>query len=210
MEIKIEILKPEFAEALAELQKICLPTLGEAEWLKKEHFLKHCELFPEGNFVAVVNEQPVALGSGFLYPFDLEAPDHTFNEIIAGGYYTNHDPKGDWYYGADISVHPHFRRRGIGQMLYEARKGVVKRLNKKGIVAGGLIPGYAKYKDHMSPHDYVDYVIAGDVHDGTLTFQLQQGFKVQSLLKNYIEDKASDNWATLIVWENEDYDPDKG
>jgi GNAT superfamily N-acetyltransferase len=209
MEIKIEILRPEFADALAELQSLCLPTLGEEAWLKKDHFLKHCELFPEGNFVATVNGQPVALGSGFLYAFNLEHPNHTFNEIIADGYYTNHDPKGDWYYGADISVHPHFRRRGIGAMLYDARKGVVKRLNKKGIVAGGLIPGYAKYKDHMSPEDYVDYVIAGDVHDGTLTFQLQHGFKVQSVLKNYITDKASDNWATLIVWENEDYDPSR-
>jgi GNAT superfamily N-acetyltransferase len=206
MDLKIERLKPEYADTLAELQKICHPTLGEAEQLKREHFLKHCELFAEGNFVVLAGGQPVALGSGFLYPFNLDYPDHTFNEIIAGGYYTNHDPNGDWYYGADISVHPQFRRRGIGAMLYDARKAVVKRLNKRGIVAGGLIPGYAKYKDHMSPEDYVDYVIAGDVHDRTLTFQLQHGFKVQNLLKNYIEDKASDNWATLIVWENEDYE----
>jgi hypothetical protein len=92
--IIIETLKPEYAETLAELQKITLPTLGEDEWLKKEHFLKHCELFPEGNFVAICAGEVVGLGSGFLCHFDFDHPDHSFMDFIAGGYYTNHDADG--------------------------------------------------------------------------------------------------------------------
>jgi len=207
-EITIETLKPEYAVELAELQKICLPTLGADEWLKPEHFLKHCELFAEGNFVAIAEDKLVGLGSGFLCHFDFDHPDHSFMEFIAAGFYTHHDPDGEWYYGADISVHPDYRRRGIGAMLYAARKGIIKKLNKKGLVAGGLIPGFANYKDSMTVQEYVDSVVAGTLYDSTLSFQLRHGFEVRTLLENYIEDSASDNWATLIVWDNPDYVPD--
>ena len=109
---------------------------------------------------------------------------------------------GAWYYGGDISVHPDFRRRGVGSRLYEARKGIVKDMNRRGIVAGGLIPGFAAYKGRLSPREYVNKVVDGEINDSTLSFQLGRGFEVRGLLENYIEDEASDNWATLIVWEN--------
>lgn len=205
--VEIVTIKPEYAAALEQLQRDCFPTLGEQELMRADHFLKHCELFPEGNFVAIADGRVVGLGSGFLTDFNFDHPDHTFMEIIAGGYFTNHDPNGDWYYGSDISVHPDYRRRGIGSMLYEARKDIVRKRNRKGIVAGGLIPGYAAYKDRLNPHEYVDQVVAGEIYDSTLSFQLRHGFEVRGLLEDYIEDAASDNWSTLIVWQNPAYQP---
>lgn len=205
-EITITTIKPEYADALEALQRVCLPTLGDDELLLRDHFLKHCELFPEGNFVALSGgEDVVGLGSGFLTDFDFEHPQHRFMDIIAGGYYTNHDPAGDWYYGADISVRPDYRRRGIGGMLYEARKGVIKRLNKRGLVGGGLIPGYADHKGTMTAEAYVNKVVAGELYDSTLSFQLKHGFEVRGMIEDYLEDEASDNWSSLIVWENPDY-----
>ena len=120
---------------------------------------------PEGNFVALCGERVIGLGSGFLIDFDFEHAQHSFQEIIDGGFYSHHDPDGDWYYGGDISVHPDYRRRGVGSLLYEARKDVVIRLNRRGIVAGGLIPGYADYKARMTPQTYVDKVVAGELYD---------------------------------------------
>jgi hypothetical protein len=35
--------------------------------------------------------------------------------------------------------------------------------------------------------------------------QLRNGFEVKGMLKNYIDDSNSDNWATLIVWQNPHY-----
>ena len=139
--IRIETIKPRYASALEQLQRDCFPTLGAAELMRAEHFLNHCRLFPEGNFVALHQNRVIGLGSGFLIDFDFEHAQHSFQEIIAGGFYSNHDPNGDWYYGGDISVHPAFRRRGVGSLLYEARKDIVKDMNRHGIVAGGLIPG---------------------------------------------------------------------
>ncbi len=206
--IRIETIKPRYASALEQLQRDCFPTLGAAELMRAEHFLNHCRLFPEGNFVALHQNRVIGLGSGFLIDFDFEHAQHSFQEIIAGGFYSNHDPNGDWYYGGDISVHPAYRRRGVGSLLYEARKDIVKDMNRHGIVAGGLIPGFADYKARMTPRQYVDQVVAGELYDSTLSFQLGRGFAVRGLLEDYIEDDASDNWATLIVWLNPSYRAD--
>lgn len=205
--IRIDIIRPRYAAALEQLQRDCFPTLGDNELMREEHFLNHCRLFPEGNFVAIHRDHIIGLGSGFLIDFDFEHAQHSFQEIIDSGFYSSHDPNGDWYYGGDISVHRAFRRRGVGSLLYKARMDLVKRLNRRGIVAGGLIPGIADYKANMSPQAYVDKVVAGELYDSTLSFQIGRGFAVRGLLKDYIEDEASDNWATLIVWDNPAFRP---
>lgn len=204
-EVTIVNIKPEFAPALARLQRECFPTLGAQELMQEKHFLKHCEIFPEGEFVALVNDHVVGLGSGFFINFDFEHSDHTFNEIIAEGYYTTHEPDGDYYYGADISVHPGYRGMGIGRKLYNARKNLVIQSNRKGIVAGGVLPGYFRYRDELTIHQYVEQVVADTLYDPTLTMQMRNGFVVRGMLENYIEDSNSDNWATLIYWENPHY-----
>ena len=203
--MKVVNICPDHARALAQLQRDCFPTLGAHELMTEAHFLSHCQVFPEGNFVALVGGRVAGLGSGFFTDFDLDHPDHTFQEIIAGGTFARHDPQGDYYYGADISVHPCYRRRGIGRMLYAARKELVRRYNKKGIVAGGMLPGYPTYRGTLTISEYVDRVVSGALADPTLTFQLRNGFVVLGLLENYIEDSASDNWATLIFWPNPAY-----
>ncbi len=202
--IEIVNIRPRHAPGLAQLQRECFPTLGAQELMTEDHFLSHCEIFPEGDFVVLSGERVIGLGSGFFTDFDFDAPHHTFLEVIAGGYYTNHDPNGAYYYGADISVHPDFRGQGIGRLLYDTRKDLVRRYAKKGIVGGGVLPGYVHYKGKITPAEYVELVVRGQLSDPTLTFQLHNGFKVLGMLENYIEDSASDNWAALIVWENEE------
>jgi GNAT superfamily N-acetyltransferase len=205
--IYIITIQPAHFAALEELQRICYPTLGAHELMHVEHFASQYRIFAEGQFVALAGDQVVGQGSGFFINFDFDHPQHTFSGICAGFYFTNHNPNGDYYYGADISVHPGFRRRGIGRLLYEARQTLVQRYNRRGIVAGGLIPGYAHYRTQMSVAEYVEQVVAGKLHDRTLSFQLSNGFCVRGLIENYLEDSASDNWSTLIEWVNPQHDP---
>lgn len=212
--VRIDRARREHADALEELQRICFPNLAPSELMTAEHFRMHQEVFPEGEFVALAAgasdgaplpaERVVGLGSGFLVDFDFAHPDHAFGEVISGGTYANHDPDGDWYYGADISVHPDYRGLGIGRRLYRARQELVRRLGRRGIVAGGALPGYPRHRDRLSVPEYVEKVVAGELHDPTLSFQLANGFEVRGLIRGYIEDAFTDDWASLIVWENPD------
>jgi GNAT superfamily N-acetyltransferase len=204
-ELIITNLCPDHFEALEELQRIVYPTLGDQELMRVEHFAAQYKIFPQGQFVALIDGQVVGQGSGFYIDFNFDHANHTFSEICAGFYFTHHDPNGAYYYGADISVDPDFRGRGIGRRIYDARKDFVRHAKRRGIVAGGLIPGYAAHKAELSPQAYVDRVVAGELQDSTLSFQLAMGFKVRGLIPNYLEDSASDNWATLIVWVNPDF-----
>jgi len=210
--LRIVPLEAWHAPHLEALQITCFPTLAAAERMRAEHFLRHLEVFPEGTFVALADAAPdgaplteprvVGLGSGFRTAFDLSDPDHTFIEIIDGGWFGHHDPHGDWYYGADVSVHPEYRRRGIGGRLYDARKSLCRRLDLLGIVAGGALPGFAHHKHAMSAAAYVAAVVAGELRDPTLSMQLRHGFEVHGVLPGYLDDEAADGWASLIVWRN--------
>lgn len=206
---------PEHAPALEELQRVCFPYLSEAERMKAEHFLRHLEVFPEGEFVAVTDRDPdggelgrevvIGLGSGFLTRFDLSHPHHSFLEAIAGGTYAHHDPQGDWYYGADISVHPDYRGKGVGTLLYRARQDLVRRLGLRGIVAGGALPGYARHAGRLSVAEYVAAVARGELHDPTLSFQLANGFEALGVIEGYMTDETTGDAASLIVWRNPDH-----
>ena len=210
--VRIVPLEAWHAPHLEALQVTCFPTLAAGERMRAEHFRRHLEVFPAGTFVALTGAAPdgaplpeprvVGLGSGFLTSFDLDDPGHTFIEIIDGGWYGHHDPLGDWYYGADVSVHPDYRRRGIGGRLYDARKALCRRLDLRGIVAGGALPGFAHHARAMSAEAYVASVVAGELRDPTLSMQLRHGFEVLGVLEDYLDDPAAGGWASLIVWRN--------
>lgn len=205
--ITLTTIQPAYFAQLAALQRISYPTLGAHELMGVEHFASQYRIFAAGQIVALAGEHVVGQGSGFFIDFDFAHPHHRFKEICDSFYFTRHNPKGAYYYGADISVHPAYRGQGIGKRIYAARQAIVRRYNKRGIVAGGLIPGYAAYKGMLSVQAYVDRVVAGELQDPTLSFQLRNGFRVRGLIENYIEDSASDNWSTLIEWVNPDYQP---
>lgn len=200
-------LQPAYFAGLAELQRIVYPTLGFDELMREEHFAAQYAIFPAGQFVVLHGDRVIGQGSGFFIDFDFAHPQHTFREICAGFTFAHHDPNGAYYYGADISVHPDYRGRGLGRRIYDLRMGLIRATNRRGMVGGGLIPGYARFKGDLTVQAYVDRVVAGELHDATLSFQLKMGFQVRGLIENYIEDSASDNWATLLEWPNPDYLP---
>src|SRR5437762_3226579 len=110
--------RPEHAAALEELQRICFPTLDDAERFKARHYLKHLELFPGGQFVVVDGDDVVGATTTLRLHFDFDRVDHTFADVIQGGWLTSHEPNGEWLYGADVGVHPAHRGRGLATALY--------------------------------------------------------------------------------------------
>ncbi len=199
-EIVIANTRPEHCAQLAIHQQLCFPTLAPEEWLTEEQFLAHIALFPEGQHVALDGKRVVSQSSTFRIGAAVFEP-HTFMEIMGRGFFTNHDPQGEWLYGADMSVNPEYRGRKLSRLLYDARKALIGRLDMRGMVAGGMIPGYLNHRGEMSVEAYVGAVVAGELADPTLTPQLRAGFTVRGILYDYIEAGELGNDSTLIVWE---------
>ncbi len=194
-------LEARWAGELEAIEIRCFPSVNPADLYNAQELAELAEAFPEGNFVVLDGETPIAMGLGVRVHFDLSNPQHRMKDLMSGRHKAGHDPTGEWYYGTDISVDPRYRRRGIGSRLYDLRKEVCRTLGLRGIIAGGVIPGYAEHKDSMSAAEYVEKVAAGELYDRTLSFQIENGFEARGVLQDYMEDPDVDNWASLIVWE---------
>jgi GNAT superfamily N-acetyltransferase len=197
--IRILSTRPEHAAALEELQKVVFPTLDDGERFKKEHYLRHIELFPEGQFVAVDGERVVGMTTTIRCHFDFEHSQHTFAEIIQGGWLTSHDPEGPWLYGCDVGTHPEYRRRGIARGLYAARQDTVRRLGLLGQVTVGMLRGYGVHKGEMSAETYYEQLLRGERSDPTISAQMQLGFEPRGLVPDYLTDPVCDSYGVLLV-----------
>jgi GNAT superfamily N-acetyltransferase len=206
--VEITNTRPDHCKALAKLQRVIFPMLSDDELFTEAMYHTHLDVFPDGQFVALVNAggKPKVVGatSTFRTNFNFDDIQHTFLQAIAGGWLTNHLPDGEWLYGADMGLHPRYRGMKIGSRFYATRRELVRRLKLRGEVAAALLPGYREHRRHMLIEDYVRKVASGDLKDPTLSFQLKNGFKVRGILYHHYE-SDTDPHAALIVRENPDY-----
>jgi len=196
----------DYAKALEELELSVFHTIDPRDLYHEEELIELASMFPEGNFVALDDGRPIGMGLGILVDFDFDHPQHSLLSVVqhADGTST-HRAENPWYYGTDISVYSEYRGRGVGRRLYELRKEYVRAANKAGIVAGGVIPGYANHIDNMTADEYITKVSAGELYDPTLTFQIENGFEARGAIAGYLDDETVGGNAVLIVWPNPDY-----
>ena len=190
------------AEALAELQRLIFPTLEPSERFEARHYRRHVEVFPEGQFVVLASgrrETPVAATTTLRLDFDPEHPRHTFPEILGGRGLEGHDPEGPWLYGADLGVHPGWRRRGLASALYEARHVAVRRLGLRGQLTVGMLNGYGAVADRVAADDYYRRVVRGELFDPTVSVQLRLGFAARGLIPNYVRDPRCRGYGALLL-----------
>jgi len=206
-ELEIVNLTADLAARCAELELAAFPHAEPDDLLDEEDIKVYSQIFPEGFFVVLDGDKVAGQGAGIFLDFDFEHPQHTIAGITGDHQCGNHNPDGAWYYGTDMVVHPDYRRRGIGKRLYEVRKDLVRRHNKRGILAGGHMPGYERYKSEMDTEEYLEGVKKGDLYDPTLSFQMENGFRIVTILRNYIRDEVTNGDSALIVWDNPDFKP---
>lgn len=193
---------PVHAEALADLQRLVFPTLAPEERFEARHYRRHLELFPDGQFVAVAAgppENPVAATTTLRLDFDFDQPAHTFREVTGGRNLNAHDPNGAWLYGADIGVHPSWRRRGIARALYAARQSTVLRLGLRGQLTVGMLNGYGAHAGRLTAEDYYRRLLAGDLEDPTVSAQLRIGFRPAALIPHYVQDPRCRGYGALLI-----------
>jgi hypothetical protein len=110
-------------------------------------------------------------------------------------------------YGVESCVHPDMRGAGIGRMLMDARKAVLKRLNLRGMVCGSAIIDYHKVADQMPVEQYVADVIVGRCFDTNLSKQLKMGFTAGHIIPDYLIDDDCRGYGVEIIWNNPDFHP---
>jgi predicted amidohydrolase/GNAT superfamily N-acetyltransferase len=167
--------------------------------------------FPGGQFVAVYDDRIVGYCAASRVDEGLAFGPHDWEQISGNGYGTRHDPNGDWLYGYEMCVDAALRGLRIGKRLYEARRILAERLELKGIVFAGRLPGYARARRKVgTPEEYLRLVLEGKLKDPVIGFQLANGFEPAGILPRYLpEDKKSAGFAARMVWRNPYVDPDE-
>lgn len=187
------------AAALERLQEIVFPDLAPAERFRAEHYRRHVELFPAGQFVVALGEEVVGMTSTLRRDVDLDHVQHTFAEVIDGGFLTSHDPGGRWLYGVDVGTHPEHRRRGVARALYAARHATVRALGLEGQVTVGMPNGYAAHRHELTPRAYYEALLDGRLGDPTISAQRHLGFEPRALIERYLHDPTCGDCGVFLV-----------
>ena len=193
-------------ERLVHLNHAAYPDLIEQGVVFNEEQLHaHVDRFATGQLVAEIEGTIVGAISSLIPPTAINPlVQHTWVGITDGGMFSRHDPAGRTLYLADVYVDPSAWGRGVSQVLYAALRGVCQELKLDHVVAGGRLWGYCEVADRMTAREYVDAVLRGARRDRVLSSQLRAGFVVRGLLRDYLHDWRSCNWATLLEQPNPD------
>lgn len=189
--------------AVIELQVRAFP--GQTPW-RAEQLEHHLEVFPEGQLV-VTDPDGLVLGSAssLIIDWDDYAESANWSSITADGSFDTHNAEGLTLYGADMGVAPEARQQGIGTLLYEARKDLIRERGLKRLLTGGRIAGYSAVADEVTAKEYVADVVDGKRRDPALSFQLENGLVVLDVVPGYMNDIESRGFATVLEWLNPEY-----
>lgn len=196
-------------EGVVALQRACFPPPFPEELLwKREHIERHLDIFPEGQFVAVLEDQVIGSATALIISEENYKAHHDWQTTVGGHFLECHDPNGTTLYGVDISVHPDYRGIGVGRQLYEARLHLVRERQLRRYATACRIPDFSTWWDmHHRIEEVTDAlnaycreVVAGTANDRTLTPLLRYGLKFVAVIENHMEDEESANAAALLEW----------
>ncbi len=165
----------------------------------------HRAVFPDGQFVAVEKEsgRVVGMAASLIVSWDDYEMSMSWRDFTDHGTFQNHNPVGRTLYGAEVMVRPNEQGRGIGKKIYAARRALVQRLGLLRTRAGARLCGYHLHASRLSAERYVLEVMAGNLSDPTLSFQIKQGFLPLAVAPDYLHhDPESLGFAAVIEWLN--------
>src|SRR5690606_38392091 len=82
---------------------------------------------------------------------------------------------------------------------YKARLALIDELHLQGWYAGGMLMGYDEHREHLTPRQYAELVIAGDLTDPTVTMQLHRGLEPPAIIEGYYPEWKAGHAAVLLV-----------
>ena len=195
---------------ISEICQACYP--DQKPW-GSATLMQHLETFARGQLVVVeaATDRVVGSASSLIVHWSDYGSDHTWNQITGNGTFRTHDSTGTTLYGADVIVDPAAQGRGVGKLLYAARRQVVADLNLSRIRAMARLQGYHLVADLMTPAEYAAGIADFRWTDPTVSFQMKQGFRLLKVASGYMSgDDRSQGHAVVIEWLNPGYDASLG
>lgn len=194
---------------------------------REEHLRSQIRIFPDGQ-LCFEDEQGEIWGFVNLmrFIFDPRSPLRgTWRGITADGYISSHDPRGNWLFGVNLSVHPHGFFTGATEALLGTAARICASRHLKGIMFVGRMPGYARWLRARvragTALDGADVEVARSYIDARLTEDNGKGRRLDSQLAMYesfglriigpvpdfMPDEKSRDFGIAMVWSNFLYVP---
>ncbi|MFF2089711.1 GNAT family N-acetyltransferase [Paenibacillus sp. NPDC058174] len=190
-------------EAMIDVQRVSFPPpYPEELWWSREQMIEHISRFPQGALCAEIDGRIVGSMTGLMIDMKNYGHDHSWETITDNGYIRNHNPNGDTLYVADICVIPEYRKTGIGKWLMQSMYETVVQLGLGRLLGAGRMPGYHLHAAELSPDQYVERVMTGELQDPVINFLLRCGRTPVGIAANYLDDEQSGNYAVLMEWRN--------
>lgn len=194
--------KDDFMELISIQKESFPPPFPSDLWWNENQLSNHTSLFPEGALCVEIDGILAGSITGLMVNFDLEHPDHSWEEITDNGYIKNHDQEGDTLYIVDICVRPSYRKLDLGKLLLQSMYETVVHLKLSRLLGGGRMPGFHKHAQDLTPEEYIEKVVSGELRDPVISFLLRCGRTPLVLVPDYLVDDESCNYALLMEWRN--------
>ncbi|SET10658.1 hypothetical protein SAMN05660297_01425 [Natronincola peptidivorans] len=190
-------------DAIIEMERLSYPPPFPQELLwEEEQLSSHVDAFPLGCLCVEMDKKVVGVLTTMIINYDPDEP-HTWDEITNEGYVKgSHQPKGETLYVVDINVHRDFRHYNIGRVMVQSAYYLVVKLDLDRLLGCGRMPNYHKYAKDLSPEEYIEKVIDGEISDPVISFMFKCGRRPVKILANYVEDNKSRDYACLMEWRN--------
>jgi GNAT superfamily N-acetyltransferase len=181
------------------LQRACFPEPFPQDALWQRHHLEaHLANMAGCQFVADIDRLIVGSASACRIPNETWDAHQPWEQTLGGFVFEAGDPHGQTLYGADISVHPDFRGRGVARLLYQARFDFVRENNMDRYGTACRIPDCQA--SGLDPSSFAQAVSNGTLTDRTMTPLLRMGLTYLGVIENYMEDEESLDAAALLEW----------
>jgi ribosomal protein S18 acetylase RimI-like enzyme len=194
--------KADFSQLIEIQQESFPPPFPSELWWNEEQLTNHVSLFPEGALCLEIEGELAGSMTSLLVKYEPDNLNHTWEEMTDNGYIRNHQRDGNTLYVVDLCIRPSFRKHKLGMVLMDSMYDVVVYQKLERLLGGGRMPGYKKLAQDITPEQYLEKLLKGDLRDPVISFLLQCGRMPVAIVKNYLEDEDSCNYGVLMEWKN--------